>query len=354
VFQLVRSPPTPFVPLSSPATQNTATRSLSVASQASEPPVTKADRPALILRSQLESWLGKYVRRDSLLVQDLGWEQFVSQQRSTGDLTSMEEVHHRAKPLLHHLSHRGALVITKDAPWLPEKLQAALHRGPHQSCLAHRDFLSDKFADFVKKGHWVVLSFSVASSLPGLRLSPPGVIPQHKRRPRLIADLTWAGVNASTVPLAPSAAMQFGRMMHRVISSVVRANPRYGHVHTMKVDLSDGFYRVWLQARNCPKLALVLPDLDGNGRPLVAVPLALPMGWVESPPWFSAVTETGANMANHWLCRNFVKVPPHRLDHTCNTPPGEPFSSASGYSRFRAGTPPTHRPTPPTVLYIHR
>ena len=35
-----------------------------------------------------------------------------------------------------------------------------------------------------------------------------------------------------------------------------------------------------------------------EGKTMVAFPLVLPMGWVESPPQFCAVTETVADLAN--------------------------------------------------------
>lgn len=86
--------------------------------------------------------------------------------------------------------------------------------------------------------------------------------------------------------------MQFWQTLHRMISAVIKANPRYEPIQIMKVDVC------------CPKLALVLPPPDATGRPLVAMPLTLPIDWVESPPWFSTVTKTGTDLANQQLCRN--------------------------------------------------
>jgi hypothetical protein len=58
-------------------------------------------------------------------------------------------------------------------------------------------------------------------------------------------------------------------------------------------------------------LACLLPK-DASEPQLVAIPLALPMGWVESPPYFCAVTETIADLANSRLSR--TQVPYHRLE----------------------------------------
>jgi hypothetical protein len=147
-----------------------------------------------------------------------------------------------------------------------------------------------------------------------------GVVPQHERRPRPIVDFTFSDVNDDTVSLTPREAMQFGRAFDRLIHQVVQADPRFGPVQFMKLDIADGFYRVWLRAEDVPKLGVAVPSLPGEP-PLVALPLALPMGWTESPPAFSAVTETIADVANRRLQRGAAhKTAPHRLDAAASTP----------------------------------
>jgi hypothetical protein len=58
-----------------------------------------------------------------------------------------------------------------------------------------------------------------------------------------------------------------------------------------KIDIADGFYRVWVQIDDVPKLVDALPTSPGSA-PLVSFPLALPIGWVELPPYFGTLTET--------------------------------------------------------------
>ena len=60
---------------------------------------------------------------------------------------------------------------------------------------------------------------------------------------------------------------------------------------TVKTDLNDGFYRSDLNPGNAPKLGVVFPTGTGV-EPMVAVPLVLPMGWVNSLPAF---TQTSAS-----------------------------------------------------------
>ena len=59
--------------------------------------------------------------------------------------------------------------------WMEGERQAALKQGPHRSATEHTLFLRKEFASMIEKGQWVVLPYSVAKGLPGLRLSPPGV-----------------------------------------------------------------------------------------------------------------------------------------------------------------------------------
>ena len=49
--------------------------------------------------------------------------------------------------------------------------------------------------------------------------------------------------------------MQFGRALERILYKVRHSNPHYGPVYIGKVDLADGFYRVWLSMGAIPKLA---------------------------------------------------------------------------------------------------
>jgi hypothetical protein len=116
--------------------------------------------------------------------------------------------------------------------------------------------------------------------------------------------------------------MQFGRTLERIIAQTVGADPRFGPVHFIKIDISDGFYRVQVRAEYIPKLGVSFPSLP-NQEPVVAFPLALPMGWTESPPYFCAVTETIADVANERILKGRSPAS-HHLDRTANTKPPTP------------------------------
>ena len=69
----------------------------------------------------------------------------------------------------------------------------------------------------INKGQWMVLPAKDVQHLPGLLLSPPGVVPQRGRRSRWICDYRWWGINEDTLPLAAMEAMQFGHALDRIL-----------------------------------------------------------------------------------------------------------------------------------------
>jgi len=140
--------------------------------------------------------------------------------------------------------------------------------------------------------------------------------------------LSFHGVNKDTLPVAPADSMQFGRALERVLHRIRHANPQFGPVHLLKIDIADGFYRIGLNPASAPGLAVVLPSYSGE-EPLVAIPLSLPMGWVESPPYFCSVSETAADLANRRLERS--SAPFHRLERLADTaaPPASTTTAAA-------------------------
>jgi hypothetical protein len=97
-------------------------------------------------------------------------------------------------------------------PWALERLATTMAQGPQKSAFEYTNFLGEELAEFVLKGQWIVLPYKVVQKLPQkltcqLRVSPMGVDPQQDRRPRVIVDNSFFGVNNKTVKLAPREAM---------------------------------------------------------------------------------------------------------------------------------------------------
>ena len=94
--------------------------------------------------------------------------------------------------------------------------------------------------------------------------------------------------------------MQWGRTLHQVLWFIYNADRQHGPVLLSKTDLSNSFYQTPLTPTGALKLAV--PFESSDQEPLVGmVPMRLPMGWTQSPPAFSATTETIADLANAYL-----------------------------------------------------
>lgn len=285
-------------------------------------PAIKRKRADVMERVQLDK-LGKKILHDNLHVSEHGLLHLLQKRKDRGDWGQLEVVQsHPAWRLLNHYKHHGTPVTLADAPWTNDELQQAIARGPHKSAYEHQDFLREDMADMVDKGYWTVLPFTAVANAPGLRLSPIGVVPQTNRRHRPIVDYTFYGLNDATQPNTPDS-MQFGRALERLIRRILLANPRKGKIHLIKVDLADGFYRVWLRPSDAVKLGVVFPNLPQEP-PLVAIPIVLPMGWKNSPPLFCTATETIADVANQRILKHDWG-PSHRLTQDANSqPPPKP------------------------------
>jgi hypothetical protein len=209
----------------------------------------------------------------------------------------------------------------KDSPWTLGQKNEAVKRGPHPSAQRnYMEFFRNEMADMCDKNYWMVLPYTAVRSLDGLRISPPGVVPQKDRRPRTIVDYTYSKDNENTVPLAPPHAMQFGRAPQRIVAKALLANPQYGPVKGILADMSDAFYRAQLCPDGVATLGVIVPSLHVTEDPLIAFPLTLPMGWKESPPWWCAISESITDIAQQRADNNW-DPPLHRLEHML--PPDE-------------------------------
>jgi hypothetical protein len=309
------------------------------------PPV----QPPVILSEKQSEDLGEYIKRDADRLEKVGFEQLVAKRRGRSNFNpGVGKTCHKAARFLEHLRKRGANVTLMTPPWDKLRVDEMTKRGPHKSAVVYAEFLQEELLDFVQKGFWLVLACRLMKKykrlLRNLRISPMGVVPQRARRPRVIVDYSfYYGLNAETLKLAPCGAMQFGKALERILQTIVDVNPKFGPVQLIKIDIADGFYRIWLNVHDIPKLAVALPALHGT-EPLLALPLVLPMGWTKSPPYFCAATETVTDVANRQLA-NHWRHPPHRLEAVAHTPP-EPEPTADKPS---GTTSPTIHPSPTAV-----
>ena len=286
------------------------------------------------------------------LATSTSWDSFVTSTRGPSNLQSKiaATTKHPAGPYLDRLRPIGAPVLQSSKPWSRDEISVALARGSHQSALGHLEFLRTEMADMVDQGYWTVLPYSMVLNLSHLRLSPLGVVPQRDRRPRIIVDYTFWGINDDTVSLAPSESMQFGRALERVLRKIRNANRRFGPTYMIKVDIADGFYRLFVAASTTAALGVVFPHHQDE-EPLIAFPLVLPMGWVGSPPFFCSLTETSTDLANRRLQDKSWDPQTHRLSTIADAatnfkpvprrPPPRTSTGCPGHAALPQPDPPT-------------
>ena len=128
-----------------------------------------------------------------------------------------------------------------------------------------------------------------------------------------------------------------------------------------KTELSDGFYRMYVNPDDAPKLSVVSPTNPG-ANPMVAVPLLLPIVWKNRPPAFSTATETIADIANYRLHNPNYTPPPHQLDHMAAEvllPPKTmrpialpPYVAIDIPSRWEPSLPTTGKPMEYTGIFV--
>lgn len=242
------------------------------------------------------------------------WENFVEQFRGRSYLSEkLESVQHPASDLLIRWRDEGVPVLSSDQPWSQALKDERFERGCHKSANEHSEFLREELAEFIESGFWVVLPYCLVKDLPNLQITPAAVKEERERKPRLLCDHSWYTTNSTTLPHSPPESMQIGGALERTIRKVRRANPRYGPVRTAKHDIKDGFYRMFLRATECPRLALVPPRYEGE-EPLIAIPMSCTMGWAQSPPTFCTMSETICDIASVNFELDPYSLPVHRLE----------------------------------------
>ena len=250
------------------------------------------------------------------------WETFVSTFRGPSYLAeALNDVAHPAAALLREWRDEGVPVHTSSLPWTDKQKDDCINRGCHPSATLHADFLREEMADSIESKFWMVLPYELVKHLEELMIWPAAVKDEHNRRPRLLCDHSWdwgwPSVNDTTIPHAPPEAMQFGGALDRLVFFLRHANRIFGPPRIAKQDVKDGFYRLYLLALACLRLAIVLPKYDGEPQ-LLAIPMACTMGWVQSPPTFCTMSETICDLANQDFARLGKNVSPHRLEEAAS------------------------------------
>jgi hypothetical protein len=169
-------------------------------------------------------------------------------------------------------------------------------------------------------------------------------IPHKSRAYRSILDLSFAlqltdggslpSVNDTTTKLAPSGAIdQLGHSLKRIIHAFAEADDDAA-ILLAKWDIQDGFWRLNCQQGEEWNFSYVLPRAAGKPTRLV-VPTSLQMGWVESPPFFCAASETSHDVAMAYIETSIGSLPVHKFEDWAGAKVAQlhkPSSTNKGFS----------------------
>ena len=237
-------------------------------------------------------------------------------------------LHHPAAELLLEYAMKGCPAQT-GKQWTRDELQSAIDKGPHVSALvpdAMRQ-LQLEVEEKVAKGQVRVVEWDDIkhNPPPELKISPIAMIPHKSRAYRAILDLSFSlrleadkiidSVNNTTTKTALQGAIdQMGHALTQIIHAMAEADESGTDkkVFMAKWDIKDGFWRLVCEEGQEWNFAYVLPQPSGEPIRLV-IPTSLQMGWIESPPYFCAASETGRDVAQRYAETTVGSLQEHKF-----------------------------------------
>ena len=106
--------------------------------------------------------------------------------------------------------------------------------------------------------HVAIFPISVIRHIHNIWLSPIAAISQTVRKPRLVYDLSWSGLNKLAKAVAQKDSMRFGKALHRLLDCVLDAVPALGHTHLCKLYFTGAYMRICVQAEDVPSVASLI------------------------------------------------------------------------------------------------
>ena len=139
------------------------------------------------------------------------------------------------------------------------KLTRANRYGAHSSATKETTFVRKELQEKSQAGHISLFPLIAVHHLPKLWLSPLATIPQRGRKPRLIYDFSWSGLNDAVTQVADKKAMRFGKSLYRVIDCILNEPPKLGPTFLNKVDLADAYMCIWVRLEDISSVAFLVP-----------------------------------------------------------------------------------------------
>ena len=203
--------------------------------------------------------------------------------------------------LRHAVEHGVPIAFTQviDKEERDEAILYVTHTFTHKEA----EFNHTELSDEVQAGHVTVFPLEKVAFLKNLWLSPVAVIPKVVRRPRLIYDFTWSGLNETTKSLVPIDAMCIGSALQRTLKRVLTADLHLGKFYLSKVNLADVYMRLGVIIEDIPSISFLIPSSITSEKQLVGFHLSLSMGYIASTPYFCMAVETVTDFANDTIAQ---------------------------------------------------
>jgi hypothetical protein len=234
---------------------------------------------------------------------------------------------HPAGDLLAKWSQLGC-PTNKGQPWSKQEMGEAVAQGPHHLSLSPKAIVhfAKECVKKVKAGQAkLVLWGNIKDNPPPqLKILPIAAIPYKLKAFRSILDLylhLWLNhrgfldsVNDSTVKMAPQGALhQLGHTLSLIIHAFAKAEDNAKNFMA-KWHVKDGFWRMDCEVGKEYNFGYIF--LQDEGKPITLVAsMSLQMGWIESPPYFCAATETARDIAAEYCNTLIGSLPPHKFMH---------------------------------------
>ena len=202
--------------------------------------------------------------------------------------------------------------------WKEHVIKAAMAAGPHVSAMTDDNVLLI-WEDVTYQSDAGFVRIVTASDLfgdnipPGLKFSRVAVVPQANRRGRIILNLsaevdlgyerltgrrrkrklTHPSVNETTEPAEDQKGVkELGTAVRSLLLFMFETDCEW-EIDWQKIDLSDGFWRMIVEAGKEYNFVYQLPRRPGDTEDHFVVPSSLQMGWKNSPAYFCTATEAG-------------------------------------------------------------
>ena len=236
-------------------------------------------------------------------------------------------LNHPAGPTLQEYATTGC-PVEAGRQWTREEIELAIEQGPHDMDESAAAQFAAEAIDKEKKGLVRIVPWSELKNMPDhlfpkeLKVSPIFAVTHKSRKWRAILDLAFTlrvferevqAVNDSSTKTAPRRAIdQIGSVLQRIVYCMATA-PEGKKIYAAKWDVKDGFWRMSCEKGAEWNFAYVLPQEDGKP-PKLVIPTSLQMGWLESPPYFGAASETARDVGEVYAQTAVGSLPRHKFE----------------------------------------